>query len=155
MWAGRRVTFRPRTGALGDTAAPAAALVFAFHGRRIVLADIAGRGWCVPSGRLEVGERAEEAARREAWEEAGVTLGALVPLGEMISLEGDGAEVALASAFLATVERFDALPAESESLGVRLAAHDELAACYFQWDELIAALFEYAWARSLAPRPEP
>ncbi|MER3462927.1 MAG: hypothetical protein C4342_08160, partial [Armatimonadota bacterium] len=60
---------------------PFAVVVFAWQNGRVLLCDIPGRGWTVPSGRVEPNEDPREAARREAYEEAGATLGCLHELG--------------------------------------------------------------------------
>lgn len=39
--------------------------------------------WSIPKGMLDPGEDAETAARRETWEEAGIRVGTLAPLGEI------------------------------------------------------------------------
>ena len=39
--------------------------------------------WSIPKGELNEGEELEQAARRETWEETGVTAGELVPLGHI------------------------------------------------------------------------
>src|SRR5579875_2774870 len=51
-----------------------AVLGFVFYGDKIVLADIEGRGWCIPSGRIEAGETIDEAIERECFEETGARL---------------------------------------------------------------------------------
>ena len=83
LWGETRATFLPN-GADLPSASLTAALVFAMQDGEFVLADIAGRGWCIPGGRLEAGETAEQAARREAQEEIGATLGSLVMLGHYL-----------------------------------------------------------------------
>ena len=125
-------------------AAPvAAALAFVMQGERFVLADIAGRGWCVPGGRLEAGESAEDAVRREAWEEAGATLGPLRLLGHYILTHADD-NVTLAAMYLADATRLDPLPPGFESRGVRAFTMQEIPAHYYTWDALLAAVFKYA-----------
>ena len=39
--------------------------------------------WSIPKGELDEGEEFEQAARRETWEETGITAGKLVPLGHI------------------------------------------------------------------------
>ena len=51
-----------------------AALVFCWQDESILLCDIEDRGWSIPSGRVEPFESSEDAARREAIEEAGANL---------------------------------------------------------------------------------
>ena len=144
-WGDEQVTFRPVETGRSVSGAIGAALVFAFYEMRLVLADIQGRGWCVPGGRLEPGEAASTAARREAWEECGAALGPLLPLGYTVALLLDNTERTLAVSYAATVIRLDAIPPESESRGIRLAAPEDLPGCYYRWDELMAAMFDCAW----------
>jgi 8-oxo-dGTP diphosphatase len=149
-WGDQTVTFRRQCPINQASKGPGAVLVFAFQDSRIVLADIRGRGWCVPSGRTEPGETPEAAARREAMEEAGATLGNLSPFGFMVALALDEREEVLAEAFVTTVERLDQIPESSESVAIRLADRSELQGCYFLWDDLIARIFEAAWDLSEA-----
>lgn len=54
--------------------------LFVTCGERVLLVDVASRGWDLPGGHLEPGETFEEAWRRELSEEAGVVLeGTLSP----------------------------------------------------------------------------
>src|SRR5260370_929929 len=59
----------------------ATALVLAFDGGRLLQTKLAKRGWDIVGGHIEHGESPEEAARREAYEEAGARLGVLHLLG--------------------------------------------------------------------------
>src|SRR5687768_6738242 len=77
---GVRATFRADHEILTETES-FAVIAFAWTGDRFLLAKIAGRGWCTPSGRVEPGETAADAARRESLEETGATLLDLVLLG--------------------------------------------------------------------------
>ncbi len=144
-WGGLPVTFHPYSKFADAAIVPGAALVFAFQEDRIVLADIEGRGWCIPGGRLEPGENAYAAARREAWEECGAILGTLVPLGWTTKLNAEGSETVLAVSYTAPLARLDPIPVASESRGVRLVERDELPACYYHWDALMEAMFDFAW----------
>ena len=121
-----------------------AALVFAFYGDRVLLCDIAGRGWCVPSGRLESGESAEAGARRETLEEAGVELGRLLPLGHF-RFTSDQGDTRLATAFVADVVGWVDFDGTDESRGRQWVAWEDLAETYYAWDPLLAAVFETAW----------
>jgi 8-oxo-dGTP diphosphatase len=145
VWGDHRVTFRSWSACTPPNGVYRAALVFAFHNDRVVLAQIPGRGWCVPSGRLEPGESAVEAARREAREEAGLSLGTLNPIGDTVFQTNDGTDPTLAANFVAEVNRFDPIPPLSESLGIRLSSREELSTCYYLWDELVKSIFDYAW----------
>ena len=153
QWGDKRVSFTPHSGAWLPGLHYSAALVFAFAelspgtgaGRKIVLADIVGRGWCIPSGGIEQGETPEAAAQRECLEEAGLVPGPLTVLGTTRILSADGASEIAAAHFGARAARFEPIPEGFESRGIRLAGLDELPRCYFHWDELMAALFAYAW----------
>lgn len=148
QWGKTRAVFVPANYPL--PAAPvAAALAFVMQGERFVLADIAGRGWCVPGGRLETSESAEDAVRREAWEEAGATLGPLRLLGHYILTHEDDS-VTLAAMYLAQLERLDPIPPGFESRGVRAFAMQEIPAHYYTWDALLAAVFAFAEGESEA-----
>lgn len=144
-WGAQTVTFVTADPSSPNDDHPPAALVFAFHGDRIVLADIRGRGWCIPGGRLNAGECAVDAARREAWEEAGVTLGTLRKLGATMEVSADGSMQILAVSYVASTEGFSPIPETSESSGIRLARRDELATLYYRWDALMEAMFVNAW----------
>lgn len=52
-----------------------AAHCLAFSGDRLVLARHVDRGWTIPGGHVEAGESVIDAMRREALEEAGVSVG--------------------------------------------------------------------------------
>ncbi len=59
----------------------ATALVLAFDRERLLQTHLAARGWDIVGGHIEPGESPEEAARREAYEEAGARLKELHVLG--------------------------------------------------------------------------
>jgi 8-oxo-dGTP diphosphatase len=177
LWGDMRATFLP-TGADLPAAPITAALVFAMQDGEFVLADIAGRGWCIPGGRLETGENAEQAVRREAHEEIGASLGPLrllgyylltpasaseaIPGGTTRSVEDDAQSVLvphthhpvpdtrLVTTYLADVTALIPLPSGTESQGVRRVRREELRACYYTWDALLEAMFAYAWAHHKA-----
>lgn len=128
-----------------DIPAPAA-LIFPFYGDRVVLADIETRGWCIPSGHIEAGETFEEAVRREAWEETGATLGRVAYLGRFILTDRETGAVRHAPTFIGEVQGFSSgLPTGSDSRGMQMANVEDIAGLYFAWDDLLAAVFAYAY----------
>lgn len=54
----------------------ATVVVFDPSGRVLMLRRTDNKRWCFPGGSIELGERVEEAARRETLEEAGIHIGA-------------------------------------------------------------------------------
>lgn len=114
------------------------------EGERFVVADIPGRGWCIPGGRLESGETPEQAARRETREEIGATLGPLHPLGHFTRTDTLSERIALVPAFVAGVRKLEALPPDTESRGVRRLRFEDLPTEYYTWDPMLEAVFSYA-----------
>jgi len=121
---------------------PFAVVVFAWEGDRVLLCDIPGRGWTVPSGRVEPHEDPREAARREAYEEAGATLGCLHELGHFQLCSG-GTRRFVASYTTRLVETC-CIPEGTESRGCRLATIEELSDLYHLWDPLMERVFPFA-----------
>jgi 8-oxo-dGTP diphosphatase len=146
LWKRETATFVPASASDDSLPAPAA-LVFPFYGDRVVLADITTRGWCIPSGHIEVDETAEEAVRREAFEEAGATLGTVVYIGYFLLTNARTGYQRCAPTFIGAVQGLSPLPDGSESRGMQLVNMEDIAGMYFAWDELLAAVFVYAQER--------
>lgn len=129
-----------------------AVLTFVFYGDKVALADITGRGLCIPSGKIEAGETVDEAAVREVWEETGGKLDPerrrligcyrLSPRGEPTP-----GPVRYCPVFVAEAWEFAAIPERSESRGIVLAAVEDVADVYFTWDALMGEVFQYAQER--------
>ena len=129
-----------------DLAVPSpAALVFPFYGDKVVLADIVTRGWCIPSGHVEAGETFEEAVRREAREEAGVTLGHVACLGYFVLTHAQTGAVRHAPTFVGEVLGLGDDPLTPDSRGRQLVNVEDVAGLYFAWDDLLAAVFAHAY----------
>jgi len=52
-----------------------------------------------------------------------------------------------APTFIAEVQSVGSRPDGSESRGVRMANVEDVASLYFAWDDLLAAVFAYAYAK--------
>jgi 8-oxo-dGTP diphosphatase len=127
-----------------------AVIVHSFFGASVVMADILGRGVCVPSGRIEHGETIDDAVVREAYEETGAHLDPkrrqLIGCYRMVKRGASGGGVYYSACFVAEVTHFDPIPAGSESNGYFLLAPEDIADQYFMWDDLLATAFEYAYS---------
>jgi 8-oxo-dGTP diphosphatase len=126
-----------------------AVLVFLYYGDKVALADIVGRGMCIPSGRIEAGETIAQASERECFEETGARLRPesrrLIGCYRMTPRSGTKAgQTRFCPVFIADALGFEPLPAGSESQGLFLAAQEDIADLYFFWDPLMAAVFEFA-----------
>ena len=117
-----------------------------------------GRGYCIPSGRIEPGEALDAAAEREVWEETGGRLAPdrrrLIGCYRLVSRAGPSPEsVRWCPVFVAEALGFEPIPAGSEFQGLFLAAIEDVADLYFTWDPLMAAVFAYADAEKKALLP--
>ena len=129
-------TFLPRDEGIPENVEIKSALLFAFEDNKFVVADIEGRGWCIPGGHLEKQETAEIAVRREAYEEAGIVVGDLSILGSYLFKPENGPSY-LVPAYIAEVLSRETPPSGFESRGVDLFDLSEL--CSF----LHAAICRY------------
>jgi len=124
-----------------------AALTIVYYGDKVVLADIEGRGLCIPSGKIEAGETLDEAAEREVFEETGARLDPerrrLIGCYRLIT-RTEPKKVRYCPVFVAEAIGFEPIPESSESRGIFLAAIEDLSDLYFTWDELMAAVFDHA-----------
>ncbi len=100
--------------------------------------------WYLPGGGVKRGESCAEAARREAWEEAGLTLSRVVYLGYFVLTHQQTGVVRYAPTFIGEVQGIADVPGGTESSGMQMVNVEDVAACYFAWDDLLAAVFVYA-----------
>jgi len=119
-----------------------AALVFPWDGDRVAIADIEGRGWCIPSGRVEPNESSAEAVKREAIEEAGLQLLDVQYIGCYHISERR--EVRWADCFVARVGEVGEIQRTDESKGRKFVLLDELPALYHLWNPLTRMVFEHS-----------
>lgn len=119
-----------------------AALVFPWEAERVLVCDIADRGWSIPSGRVEPFESSIEAVRREAVEEAGAELTDLQYIGYYVISERQ--EVRYADCYAARIQSLGEITMTEESLGRRLCTLDELAEIYHLWNPLTAMVFQHS-----------
>lgn len=120
-----------------------AALVFPWRDEEILIADICDRGWCIPSGRVEPGEGSQEAAVREAREEAGAILTNTAYIGcyRMSNLQ----EVRWADVFVAEVVSLAEITHKAESSGRKFCTMGDLPECYHLWNPLTEAVFHHSY----------
>ena len=120
-----------------------AGLVFAWSDDKVLVCDIDGRGWCIPSGRVEPYETSLEAVRREALEEGGALLECIQYLGcYRIS---EKREVRWADCYAAKVNELVEITRQDESFGRKLVTLEELPAIYHLWNPLTEMLFQQSY----------
>ena len=125
----------------------------------MALADIEGRGLCIPSGKIEPGETLDAKRRRgkpgKKQERVSTRSGGgLIGCYRLTSrAEVVVGQVRYCPVFVAEAWGFEPIPPGSESRGLILAAWEDVADVYFAWDALMAAVFEYAEERRNALFP--
>lgn len=119
-----------------------AVLVFAWREDEVLVCDITGRGWCVPSGRVEPDESSCEAGLREAIEEAGAVLGGLQYIG-CYEIR-DRNEIRWADCYTGTVSELGEITVQEESKGRKFVTLSELPSLYHLWNDLTAQVFDHA-----------
>lgn len=119
-----------------------AALVFPWQEEQVLVCDIIGRGWCIPSGRVEARESSLEAIRREAVEEGGAILGRCQYIGCYQVTEKD--EVRWCDCYAARLEGLCEITVAEESRGRKLVRMDELPDLYHNWNALTEQVFQFS-----------
>ena len=119
-----------------------AALVFPWLDDQVLVCDIDGRGWCIPSGRVEPYETSIDAVKREAMEEAGAILCDIDYIGCYHISEKR--EVRWADCFVARVVQLAEISMPEESKGAKLVSLEELPAIYHLWNPLTQMVFEHS-----------
>jgi 8-oxo-dGTP diphosphatase len=118
-------------------------LVFPWRGEKVLVCDIADRGWCIPSGRVEPAESSLDAVRREAVEEGGAMLECLQYIGCYQITERN--EVRWADCYVAHVGGLGDIQVIEESKGRRFMTLDDLAEHYHVWNELTEQVFRFSY----------
>lgn len=121
-----------------------AVLVFPWQDEKVLVCEIADRGWCVPSGRVEPNETSMEAARRETLEEAGAILGDLHYIGCYQIRERQ--EIRWADCYAAEVLELHEIQIKEESHDRKFFTLDELEPLYHVWNDLTKQVFEHSYA---------
>jgi len=116
-----------------------AALVFPWRESEVLVCDIEGRGWCIPSGRVEPFETSLEAVKREAVEEAGAILEDVQYIGCYYITERR--EVRWADCYTAHVADLVEIGMKEESRGRRFTTMAELPEIYHLWNPLTELVF--------------
>ncbi len=119
-----------------------AALVFAWQEDRVAVCDIVGRGWCVPSGRVEPDESSAEAVLREAVEEGGIVLDAVQYIGSYQISERR--EVRWADCYVGHVSNLVEIGMAEESNGRQFMTLEDLPALYHNWSPLTEMVFQHS-----------
>jgi len=119
-----------------------AGLVFPWQDEKVLICDIEGRGWCIPSGRVEPFETSLEAIKREAVEEAGAVLQDIQYIGCYYITERR--EVRWADCYAARVADLVEIGMQEESLGRQFVTLDELPAIYHLWNPLTEMVFQHS-----------
>jgi 8-oxo-dGTP diphosphatase len=140
-WGEYSVTFEPIVEPVEPRDGPAI-VVFARAQDGYVLANVRGRGWCTPSGRLEPGESHWEAAVRETYEEAGARLEKLTEFGRYV-LRNENSVTLRFPTFYGYVQEFGDIPPGSESEAAMCVPFNEVRAVYYRWDELLDRVFNF------------
>ncbi|MBI1755945.1 MAG: NUDIX domain-containing protein [Fimbriimonas ginsengisoli] len=119
-------------------------LVFAWLGERVLVCDIEGRGWTVPSGRVEPGETPLAAAERELAEEGAARLESWTRIG--CYRIGTGRAARWAECFAGRVTEMGQPAPGGESRAGRLVALDDLPSMYSLWNPLTEQVFRHSRA---------
>lgn len=109
----------------------------------MLVADIIGRGWCIPSGRVEAHETSREAVHREALEEGGAILKDVQYIG--CYQIADRAQVRWADCYVARISKLVDIVMTEESQARKLVTLDELPDIYHLWNPLTKRVFEHSW----------
>ena len=120
-----------------------AVLVFPWQLDKVLICEIADRGWCVPSGRVEPRESAVEAARRETVEECGAHHRDLHYFGCYQIRERQ--DVRWAELYAAEVLGLGEILARNESRDRRFLSLAELPQIYHVWNPLTKLVFEHSY----------
>jgi 8-oxo-dGTP diphosphatase len=124
-----------------------AVLVFPWQDEKVLVCEIADRGWCIPSGRVEPDESSADAARRETLEEAGAYLGDLHYIGCYQIRERQ--EIRWADCYAAEVAKLVEIQIKTESFDRKFFTLDDLEPIYHVWNDLTRQVFEYSYAAVL------
>lgn len=120
-----------------------AALVFPWVDDKVLICNIADRGWCIPSGRVEPMEESLETVCREAREEGGAVLDHVQYIGCYQICERR--EVRWADCYVSGIREMREIEFKTESLGVDFVTMEQLPEIYHNWNDLTHQVFEHSY----------
>lgn len=91
---------------------------------QIVLTKHEKRGWELPGGKVEPGERPEAAAVRELFEETGAHAGELYQIGQYVIRPEGGAAAIVKNIYTTTVKAWSDIPSGFETTERRVVSSD-------------------------------
>lgn len=124
-----------------------------FHGEKVVLANVPGRGWEIIGGRIDLDEDPEVTFRRETQNQLGITLSHAKMLG-LMRIEHKGTmppncpypyPIAYGVQYIGIMDQMLPFEGSVDSLGRSLITMDGLPEHYYGWNEYHEAVFQYAY----------
>lgn len=114
-------------------------VAFVLRDDRFLVCNVVGRGWCVPSGKVESDETPLVAVKRETLEETGLALDTFRPFGHFALPDGTYAQ-----AYAARCAAEVPFTPTDEVSGTAWMSLVELPSVYFTWSPAIETAFRTA-----------
>lgn len=128
-----------------------AAHAFCFAAGRVLVVEIAGRGWDIPGGHLEEGETPQDCLRRELWEEASARIERAAWVGQIVvdhspnaAYSGGYPQLSAIAIFGVTVAALAPHVPTADSRGRALVERDALAQIHNRWNAVLAEGYRLA-----------
>ncbi len=116
-----------------DPAGAPAALVFAFYGDKVRWPTSSAAAGASPAAVSR--NRLRTPSGAQAYEEAGATLGRVAYLGHFVLTDIGTGAVRYAPTYIGAVQGLTGAPPGGDSRGMQMVNVEDVAACYFAWDE--------------------